>query len=90
MTFSFPTIKEFIKILSIDRTSTIQHMKQEGKNFYYLPSSTEECSCAVIYEEDSFTTLIEAFSNNSAVVIVKRKSRSYMLCNCSTNDSISL
>lgn len=70
MTFSFPTIKEFIKILSIDRTSTIQHMKQEGENFYYLPSSTEECSCAVIYEEDSFTTLIEAFSNNSAVVIV--------------------
>ena len=36
MTFSFPTIKEFIKILSIDRTSTIQHMKQEGENFYYL------------------------------------------------------
>ena len=70
MTFSFPTIKEFIKILSIDRTSTIKHMKQEGENFYYLPSSTEECSCAVIYEDDSFTTLIDAFSHNSAVVII--------------------
>lgn len=71
MTFSFPTIKEFIKILSIDRTSTIQHMKQEGENFYYLPSSTEECSCAVIYEVDSFTTLIDAFSHELAVVIIK-------------------
>ena len=70
MTFSFPTIKELIKILSIDRTSIVKHMKQVGEKFYYLHSSTEEWSCAVIYEDDSFTTLIEAFSNNSAVVIL--------------------
>ncbi|MEX0137059.1 sigma 54-interacting transcriptional regulator [Bacillus nitratireducens] len=70
MTFSFPTIKEFIKILSIDRTSMFKRMKQVGDKFYYIHSSTEEWSCAVIYENDSFNALIEAFSSYSAVVII--------------------
>ncbi|MET7016881.1 sigma-54 interaction domain-containing protein [Bacillus mycoides] len=71
MAFSFPTIKELIKILSIDCTSIVKRMTQVGEKFYYLHSPTEEWRCAVIYEDDSFTTLIDAFSHELAVVIIK-------------------
>ncbi|MFK4330224.1 transcriptional regulator with PAS, ATPase and Fis domain [Bacillus sp. RC240] len=71
MAFSFPTIKELIKILSIDCTSIVKRMKQVGEKFYYLHSPTEEWRCTVIYEDDSFTTLIDAFSHELAVVIIK-------------------
>ncbi|TKI77833.1 AAA family ATPase, partial [Bacillus wiedmannii] len=55
MAFSFPTIKEFLKILSIDHTYSMQPTQQVNEKFYYRPSTTEEYNCAVIYEDDSFT-----------------------------------
>ena len=72
MTFSFPTIKEFIKILSMDHNSIMQSIKQVNENFYYIHSSTEKWRCAVIYEDDSFTALIDAFSHELAVVIMNK------------------
>lgn len=72
MTFSFPTIKEFMKILSIDCTSNMKHINTVDGTFYYLPSTTEEYSCGYIYEDDSFTTLIDALSHALAVVIINK------------------
>lgn len=70
MAFSFPTIKEFLKNLSIDHTYSMQPIEQVGEKFYYRPSTTEEYNCAVIYEDDSFTTLIDMFSNEIVVIIM--------------------
>lgn len=70
MAFSFPTIKEFIKILPMDHKSILQPIKQVNEKFYYIHSSTEKWNCAVIYEDDSFTALIDAFSHELAVVIM--------------------
>lgn len=33
MAFSFPTIKEFLKTLSIDHTYSTQHIEQVDENF---------------------------------------------------------
>lgn len=41
MAFSFPTIKEFLKILSIDYTYCLQHIEQINEKYYYRPSTTE-------------------------------------------------
>lgn len=70
MAFSFPTIKEFLKTLSIDRTYNMQHIEQVNGKFYYHPSTTEKYNCTVIYEDDSFTALIDAFSNEMAVIVM--------------------
>lgn len=70
MAFSFPTIKEFLKTLSIDRTYSMHPIEQVDEKFYYRPSTTEIYNCAVIYEDDSFTTLINAFSNELVVIIM--------------------
>ena len=72
MAFSFPTIKEFLKILSIDHTYCLQHIEQINEKYYYRPSTTEKYNCAVIYEDDSFTALIDGFSNELAVIIMNR------------------
>ena len=37
MAFSFPTIKELIKILSIDCTSIVKRMKQVGEKILLPP-----------------------------------------------------
>ena len=68
MAFSFPTIKEFIKILPTDHKSILEPIASE--KFYYIHSSTEKWRCAVKYEDDSFTALIDAFSHELAVVIM--------------------
>lgn len=70
MAFSFPTIKEFLKILSIDHTYRLQHIEQINGKYYYRPSTTEKYNCAVIYEDESFTALIDAFSNEIVVIIM--------------------
>ena len=70
MAFSFPTIKEFIKILPMDYKSILQPIKQVNEKFYYIHSTTEKWNCAVIYEDDSFTALIDAFSHDLAFVIL--------------------
>lgn len=70
MAFSFPTIKEFLNILSIDHTCSLQHIQQVNEKYYYRPSTAEEYNCAVIYEDDSFTALIDAFSNEIVVIIM--------------------
>lgn len=70
MAFSFPTIKEFLKTLSIDHTCSMHYIQQVDEKFYYRPSTTEEYNCAVIYKDDSFTALIDAFSNELAVIIM--------------------
>lgn len=79
MTFSFPTIKEFMKILSIDCTSNMKHINTVDGTFYYLPSTTEEYSCGYIYEDDSFTTLIDALSHALAVVIINKTKSQYVV-----------
>ncbi|MGQ0517264.1 hypothetical protein ACT453_44340, partial [Bacillus sp. D-CC] len=58
MAFSFPTIKEFLNILSIDRTYSLQHIQQVNEKYYYRPSTTEKYNCAVIYEDDSLFSFI--------------------------------
>ena len=55
MAFSFPTIKEFLKILSIDHTYCLQHIEQINEKYYYRPSTTEKYNCAEIYKDDSLT-----------------------------------
>lgn len=72
MAFSFPTIKEFLKTLSIDHTYSTQHIEQVDEKFYYRPSTTEEYNYAVIYEDESFTALIDGVSNELAVIIMNR------------------
>ncbi|KFN00982.1 AAA family ATPase [Bacillus clarus] len=72
MAFSFPSIKELIKYFSTNNTFDISHIEQRHGEFYYYPSSAEPFTCAVLYEKDSFSTLIEAFSNHLAVVIVNK------------------
>ncbi|MEC2473477.1 AAA family ATPase, partial [Bacillus thuringiensis] len=69
MAFSFPTIQEFLESILIDHTCSLNHIKQVNGKFYYLPSTTEEYNCAIIYVDDSFTALIDAFSYELAVII---------------------
>ena len=70
MAFSFPTIQEFLESILIDHTCSLNHIKQVNERFYYLPSTTEEYNCAIIYVDDSFAALIDAFSYELAVIIL--------------------
>ncbi|PGC23081.1 sigma-54-dependent Fis family transcriptional regulator [Bacillus pseudomycoides] len=72
MAFSFPSIKELIKYFSTNHTFDISHIKQKNGEFYYLTAHTKELLCATLYEEDSFSNLIKAFSNHFAVVILNK------------------
>ncbi|MEH7457211.1 sigma-54-dependent Fis family transcriptional regulator [Bacillus pseudomycoides] len=65
MTFSLPSIKEAVQHFLTDTTFGTNHMEEKNNEFYYhgLP-------CQVVHEQDSFSTLIEAFSNHAAVVIL--------------------
>ena len=62
--------KRISKILSIDHTYRLQHIEQINGKYYYRPSTTEKYNCAVIYEDESFTALIDAFSNEIVVIIM--------------------
>ena len=64
--------KRISKTLSIDHTYSTQHIEQVDEKFYYRPSTTEEYNYAVIYEDESFTALIDGVSNELAVIIMNR------------------
>ncbi|MEB9303699.1 PAS domain-containing protein, partial [Bacillus cereus] len=70
MEFSFPTIQEFLESVLINHTCSLDRIKKINERFYYLPSTTEEYNCAIIYVDDSFTALIDAFSYELAVIIL--------------------
>ncbi|EOO68337.1 sigma-54-dependent transcriptional activator [Bacillus cereus VD196] len=70
MAFSFPTIQEFLESALINHTCSLDRIKKINERFYYLPSTTEEYNCAIIYVDDSFTALVDAFSYELAVIIL--------------------
>lgn len=70
MAFSFPTIQEFLESALINHTCSLDRIKKINERFYYLPATTEEYNCAIIYVDDSFTALIDAFSYELAVIIL--------------------
>lgn len=70
MAFSFPTIKEFLKTLSVEHTNSMQYIERVNEKYYFRPSTTDKYNCAVIYEDDSFTALIDAFSHEMVVIVI--------------------
>ncbi|WP_078410653.1 sigma-54 interaction domain-containing protein [Priestia abyssalis] len=71
MAFSLPSVKEIIKQLLVDTPFDKYHIEQKNDEFYYRSTAkTPELPCKVIYEEDSFFTLIQAFNHHSAAVVL--------------------
>lgn len=67
MVFSLPSVKELIMNVSFDRS----HIERKNGEFYYRSTvKTSELLCKTVDENESFSTLIEAFSHHSAVVIL--------------------
>ncbi|KYG26729.1 sigma-54 interaction domain-containing protein [Priestia endophytica] len=67
MVFSLPSVKELIMNVSFDRS----HIERKNGEFYYRSTAkTSELLCKTVDENESFSTLIEAFSHHSAVVIL--------------------
>jgi transcriptional regulator with PAS, ATPase and Fis domain len=57
----------------MDTSLDKHHIIQRNNEFYYrLTEQTAELPCKVIYEDDSFSTLIEAFTHHSIVVILDK------------------
>ncbi|MGM7719304.1 sigma-54 interaction domain-containing protein [Metabacillus sp. Hm71] len=71
MAFSLPSVKEIIRQLLIDTPFDQYDIKQKNGEFYYRSTAkTPELSCKVVYEDDSFNTLIQAFSHHSTAIIL--------------------
>lgn len=71
MAFSLPSVKEIMKRLQIDTPFDKHHLEQKNGEFYYCSTAkTLKHPCKVVYEDDTFFTLIQAFSHNSTVVIL--------------------
>ncbi|AKO93193.1 sigma-54-dependent Fis family transcriptional regulator [Priestia filamentosa] len=67
MVFSLPSVKELIMNVSFDRS----HIERKNGEFYYRSTAkTDELLCKTVDENESLSTLIEAFSHHSAVVIL--------------------
>ncbi|MFP3846898.1 sigma 54-interacting transcriptional regulator, partial [Priestia filamentosa] len=64
---SLPSVKELIMNVSFDRS----HIERKNGEFYYRSTAkTDELLCKTVDENESLSTLIEAFSHHSAVVIL--------------------
>ncbi|MED4073679.1 sigma-54 interaction domain-containing protein [Priestia endophytica] len=67
MVFSLPSVKELIMNVSFARS----HIERKNGEFYYRSTAkTSEFLCKTVDENEPFSTLIEAFSHHSAVVIL--------------------
>ncbi|RAS76634.1 sigma 54-interacting transcriptional regulator [Priestia endophytica] len=67
MVFSLPLVKELMMNVSFDRS----HIERKNGEFYYRSTAkTAELLCKTVDENESFSTLLEAFSHHSAVVIL--------------------
>ncbi|MFP3886865.1 sigma 54-interacting transcriptional regulator [Priestia filamentosa] len=67
MVFSLPSVKELIMNVSFDRS----HIERKNSEFYYRSTAqTVELLCKTLDENESFSTLLEAFNHHSAVVIL--------------------
>ncbi|MFS0906218.1 sigma-54 interaction domain-containing protein [Priestia aryabhattai] len=73
MVFSFPSVQEIIKCLLVDTSLDKHQIIQRNSEFYYrLTDQTAELPCKSIYEDDSFSTLIESFTHHSIAVILDK------------------
>ncbi|MBT2645158.1 sigma 54-interacting transcriptional regulator [Bacillus sp. ISL-34] len=71
MLFSLPSVKEIIKRLLMDTPFDKDHIEEKNGEFYYCSTAkTHELPCKVVYEDDSFINLIQAFSHHSTAVIL--------------------
>lgn len=67
MVFSLPSVKELIMNVSFARS----HIERKNGEFYYRSTAkTSEFLCKTVDENEPFSTLIEAFSHHSALVIL--------------------
>ncbi|MCY8235141.1 sigma-54 interaction domain-containing protein [Priestia endophytica] len=67
MVFSLPSVKELMMNVSFDRS----HIERKNGEFYYRSTAkTAELLCKTVDENESFSTLLEAFTHHSAVVIL--------------------
>ncbi|KKI92135.1 histidine kinase [Bacillus sp. SA1-12] len=71
MVFSLPSVKEIIKRFLIETPFDKHQIEQKNGEFYYRSTAnTPEGPCMVVNEDDSFSTLIQAFNDHSTAVIL--------------------
>ena len=72
MTFSLPSLKEAVKYFLMDTSFDPFHIEQKNGEYYYRSTeNTPELLCKIVYvEDDSLSTLIQAFSRHSTVIIL--------------------
>ncbi|MGG2067750.1 sigma 54-interacting transcriptional regulator [Bacillus sp. S14(2024)] len=69
--FSLPSVKEIIKHLLIDTPFDKHQIEQKNGEFYYRSTTeTLDFPCKIVYEDDPFFTLIEAFNQHSTAIIL--------------------
>ncbi|USK57943.1 sigma-54 interaction domain-containing protein [Peribacillus asahii] len=72
MTFLLPSVKEAVKYFLMDTSFGPFHIEQKNGEYYYRSTENEpELLCKIVYaEDDSLSTLIQAFRHHSTVVIL--------------------
>ncbi|MGG1659950.1 sigma-54 interaction domain-containing protein [Brevibacillus sp. NRS-1366] len=71
MVFSLPSVKELIALLLMDSPLDKQCIVEKNGTFYYRSTGeTSEVPCQILYEDDPFVSLIQAFRSHSIAVIL--------------------
>lgn len=71
MAFSLPSVKEVIERFLIDTSLDKFQIEQNNGEFYCRSTAnTLELPCKAVYEDDSFSTLMQAFNHHSTAVIL--------------------
>lgn len=72
MTFPLPTLKEAVNYFLMNSPIDPSHIEQKNGEYYYRSTeNAPELLCKIVYvEDDSLSSLIQAFSHHSTVVIL--------------------
>ncbi|MCP3739430.1 sigma 54-interacting transcriptional regulator [Rossellomorea sp. BNER] len=68
--FSLPSIKTMVNRNLLNISADRNFIEENKGEFYYCSSANTKLPCKVIYENDSFDTLIQAFHHHSHVAIL--------------------